>query len=165
VAERPVALPPEERKGAMTDSDRCRQHSRAEYYRRRGIEAQQRAARATEPKIKDAFEDVRAVGLCLPNRWNGWRATAHTPNESLSRTRFQDNGRRLPSRHGRRTSRTGRTLLAFHGACVWQGGPRVHCIIVVPWEGPGKLGPFSIALPSVKGQQDGCRSTIPKGHL
>src|SRR5262249_5442670 len=32
--------------------------SRAEYYRRRGLEAQQRAARTTEEKIRDAFEDV-----------------------------------------------------------------------------------------------------------
>ena len=32
--------------------------SRAEYYRRRGLEAQQQAARTTEEKIRDAFEDV-----------------------------------------------------------------------------------------------------------
>ena len=32
--------------------------SRAEYYRRRGLEAKQRAARTTEEKIRDAFEDV-----------------------------------------------------------------------------------------------------------
>jgi hypothetical protein len=33
-------------------------YSRAEYYRRRGLEAQQRAARTTEEKIRDAYEDV-----------------------------------------------------------------------------------------------------------
>src|SRR5262245_48524497 len=32
--------------------------SRAEYYRRRGLEAQQRAAQTTEEKIRDAFEIV-----------------------------------------------------------------------------------------------------------
>src|SRR5215831_12474833 len=32
--------------------------SRSEYYRRRGLEAQQRAAQTTEPKIRDAFEIV-----------------------------------------------------------------------------------------------------------
>jgi hypothetical protein len=32
--------------------------SRAEEYRRRGIEARQRAGRATEPHIKGAFEQV-----------------------------------------------------------------------------------------------------------
>jgi hypothetical protein len=32
--------------------------SRAEEYRRRGIEARQRAGRATERHIKDAFEQV-----------------------------------------------------------------------------------------------------------
>ena len=43
--------------------------SRAEYYRRRGLEAQQRAAQTTEEKIRDAFEDVakgcacRTIGL------------------------------------------------------------------------------------------------------
>ena len=32
--------------------------SRAEYYRRRGLEAQQRATQTTEAKIRDAFETV-----------------------------------------------------------------------------------------------------------
>ena len=33
-------------------------HSRAELYRRRGIQAQQHAAQANQPNIKDAFEQV-----------------------------------------------------------------------------------------------------------
>jgi hypothetical protein len=33
-------------------------YSRAEYYRRRGLVAQQQAAQATEPKIQGMFEDV-----------------------------------------------------------------------------------------------------------
>jgi hypothetical protein len=32
--------------------------SRAEYYRSRGLEAQQRAAQTNEEKIRDAFENV-----------------------------------------------------------------------------------------------------------
>jgi hypothetical protein len=32
--------------------------SRAEYYRRRGLEPQQRAAQTTEEMIRDAFENV-----------------------------------------------------------------------------------------------------------
>src|SRR5262245_41422712 len=35
-----------------------RMYSRAEYYRRLGFEAQQRAAQTIEPKIRDMFEDV-----------------------------------------------------------------------------------------------------------
>jgi hypothetical protein len=64
----------------MTDSDRCRQHSRAEYYRRRGIEAQQRAARATEPKIKDAFEDVASGWFVLAEQVE-W-LESHRPQKS-----------------------------------------------------------------------------------
>jgi hypothetical protein len=33
-------------------------YSRAEQYRRRGIEAQQRAAQAIEPLVREAFEEV-----------------------------------------------------------------------------------------------------------
>ena len=35
-----------------------RMYSRAEHCRRRGLEAQQQAARTTEKRIGDAFEDV-----------------------------------------------------------------------------------------------------------
>jgi hypothetical protein len=43
-------------------------YSRAEYYRRRGLEAQHRAARTTEEKIRDAFEDVAQGWFVLAER-------------------------------------------------------------------------------------------------
>jgi hypothetical protein len=52
MAERSVALPPEKHEEAMAG------RSRAEYYRGRAIEAQERAAQATNLAIKEAFKDV-----------------------------------------------------------------------------------------------------------
>jgi hypothetical protein len=54
--------------------------SRAEEYRRRGTEAEQRAAQATEPTIKNAFEDVASGWFLLAHQveWlEGQRATSN----------------------------------------------------------------------------------------
>jgi len=40
-------------------------HSRAEYYRRRGLEAQRRAAQIIEDETRDAFHDVAAGWFML----------------------------------------------------------------------------------------------------
>jgi uncharacterized protein (UPF0335 family) len=40
-------------------------HSRAEYFRRLGCEAQHRAAQTTNEKIRDAFQEVAAGGFEL----------------------------------------------------------------------------------------------------
>lgn len=40
-------------------------HSRADQYRRRGIHAKQRAAQASEPNIRQAFEDVAGDWFAL----------------------------------------------------------------------------------------------------
>ena len=50
--------------------------SRAEYYRSLGIEAEQRAAKATEPKIKVAFEDVANGWFELAEQMD-WRERQH----------------------------------------------------------------------------------------
>ena len=50
------------------------QNSRAEYYRRLGVEAQQRAGQTTNLSLKEAFKGLREAGLRLPTRWNGWIA-------------------------------------------------------------------------------------------
>src|SRR5262249_28300176 len=48
-----------------------RMYSRAEHCRRRGLEAQQQAARTTEKKIGDAFEDVAEGWFELAELWIG----------------------------------------------------------------------------------------------
>jgi len=48
-----------------------RMSSRAAYYRRRGLEAQQRATQTTEEKIEMRLKMSRKVGLSLPNDWIG----------------------------------------------------------------------------------------------
>jgi hypothetical protein len=40
-------------------------HSNAEYYRRRGLVAKQRAAHATDASLKEAFKDVARHWLAL----------------------------------------------------------------------------------------------------
>ena len=55
--------------------------SRAEYYRRRGLEAQQRAAQATEVKIRDAFEDV-AEGWFVLAEQSGWLDRQHNDQQA-----------------------------------------------------------------------------------
>jgi len=58
-----------------------RMHSSAEYYRRRGLVAKQRAAHATDLSLKEAFKDVARHWLALAERveWterqqNNWQA-------------------------------------------------------------------------------------------
>jgi hypothetical protein len=43
-------------------------YSHAEYYRRRGIVAQQRAAQTTDLSVKEAFKDVARHWLALAER-------------------------------------------------------------------------------------------------
>jgi hypothetical protein len=43
-------------------------HSNAEYYRRRGLVAKERAAHATDPSLKEAFKDVARHWLALAER-------------------------------------------------------------------------------------------------
>jgi hypothetical protein len=45
-------------------------HSRAENYRSRGIEAEQRAAQTTDPNIRLAFEDVARGWFLLAEQAN-----------------------------------------------------------------------------------------------
>ena len=51
-------------------------YSRAEQFRHRGIEAQQRAAEATEASIKQAFEHVARNWFALAEHADWLRATA-----------------------------------------------------------------------------------------
>src|SRR5262249_17939771 len=55
--------------------------SRAEYYRRRGLEAEQRAAQATEVKIRDAFEDV-AEGWFVLAEQSDWLERQHNDQQA-----------------------------------------------------------------------------------
>jgi hypothetical protein len=45
-----------------------RMHSRAEYYRRRGIAAKERAAQSTDLSVREAFKDVARHWLALAER-------------------------------------------------------------------------------------------------
>jgi hypothetical protein len=60
-------------------------YSRAEQYRRRGIEAQQRAAQATEPSIREAFELVARDWFALAEQVDWFegrcRSGPRTPEE------------------------------------------------------------------------------------
>jgi hypothetical protein len=49
------------------------QHSRAEYYRRLGVEAQQRAGQTTDLSLKEAFKDVARGWFTLADQmeWMG----------------------------------------------------------------------------------------------
>jgi hypothetical protein len=56
-------------------------YSRAEYYRRRGLEAQQRAAQTTEGKIRDAFEDVAEGWFVLAEQLD-WLERQHNDQQA-----------------------------------------------------------------------------------
>jgi hypothetical protein len=56
--------------------------SRAEEYRRRGIEAQQRAAQATEPQIKDAFEVVAGGWFVLAEQADWLETPPHAERKA-----------------------------------------------------------------------------------
>src|SRR5215469_10094848 len=56
-------------------------YSRAEYYRRRGLEAQQRAAQTTEEKIRDAFEDVAEGWFVLAQQLD-WLDRQHNDQQA-----------------------------------------------------------------------------------
>jgi len=58
-------------------------HSRAEYYRRRALEAQQRAAQTSAPKIRDMFEDVAEGWFELAELldWPDWPAPGSEDTE------------------------------------------------------------------------------------
>jgi hypothetical protein len=56
-------------------------YSRAEYYRRRGLEAQQRAARTTEEKIRDAYEDVAEGWFVLAEQMD-WLDRQHDDQQA-----------------------------------------------------------------------------------
>jgi hypothetical protein len=53
-------------------------YSRAEQYRRRGIDAQQRAAQATEASTREAFEDVARHWFALAEEAD-WLEGSHRP--------------------------------------------------------------------------------------
>jgi hypothetical protein len=56
-------------------------YSRAEYYRRRGLEAHQRAAQTTEAKIRDAFEDVAEGWFVLAEQLD-WLERQHNDQQA-----------------------------------------------------------------------------------
>ena len=56
-------------------------YSRAEHYRRRGFEAQQLAAQATERPIRDAFEDVAEGWFVLAEHMD-WLDRHHSDQEA-----------------------------------------------------------------------------------
>jgi hypothetical protein len=51
-------------------------HSPAEYYRRRGLEAKQRAAQVTDPRLREAIKDIARHWLALAERVD-WLETQH----------------------------------------------------------------------------------------
>jgi len=53
-------------------------HSRAEFYRRRGVAAQQRAAQITDLSLKQTFKDVARHWLMLAERVE-WLDRQHNP--------------------------------------------------------------------------------------
>jgi len=55
--------------------------SRAEYYRRLGVDAQQRAAQTTEEKIRDAFESV-AEGWFVLAEQSDWLERQHNDQQA-----------------------------------------------------------------------------------
>ena len=55
--------------------------SRAEYYRRRGCDALQRAAQATEVKIRGAFEDVAGDWFVLAEQ-SDWLDRRHNDQQA-----------------------------------------------------------------------------------
>jgi hypothetical protein len=52
------------------------QHSRAEYYRRLGVEAQQRAGQTTNLSLKEAFKDVARGWFTLADQME-WMDSRH----------------------------------------------------------------------------------------
>ena len=64
--------------------------SRAEEYRRRGTEAEQRAAQATEPTIKNAFEDVASGWFLLAHQVEWLEGRHATSNEKPRPTVLQN---------------------------------------------------------------------------
>jgi hypothetical protein len=59
-------------------------YSRADYYRRRGLEAQQRAAQTAEPKIRDMFEDVAEGWFVLATQMH-WLDRHHNDQADKNR--------------------------------------------------------------------------------
>src|SRR5438034_2752493 len=58
---------------------------RADMYRQRAAEAKQSAARAKNPSIKSAFEEVAAAGSYLPSKWSGLTGNARGRLGQMSR--------------------------------------------------------------------------------
>jgi hypothetical protein len=58
-------------------------YSHAEYYRRRGIVAQQRAAQATDLSLKEAFKDVARHWLMLAERAD-WLDRQHIDQRAVN---------------------------------------------------------------------------------
>ena len=85
--------------------------SRAEYYRRRGLEAQQRAAQTTEEKIKDAFETVAGGWFELAEQFD-WLEKERTRTDDTQQEpgRIPTASREMPRNraHDRSGQRAGR---------------------------------------------------------
>jgi hypothetical protein len=57
-------------------------HLRAEYYRRRGLAAKERAAQATDLSLREAFKDVARHWLALAERVEWQDRQHHRPEEA-----------------------------------------------------------------------------------
>jgi hypothetical protein len=60
-----------------------RMHSRAEYYRRRGLVAKQRAAQVTDLSLREAFKDVARHWLALAERVEWQDRQHHRPDRDF----------------------------------------------------------------------------------
>jgi hypothetical protein len=71
-------------------------HSRAEYYRRRGLEAQQRAAQTTDLSLKEAFKDVARDWFAVAEQvdWLDLRTSEQTRTDEAQNRPGKKRGRK-----------------------------------------------------------------------